>query len=123
LRPRLARRPTQFPGAEGQHLAVLEQPQQRDLRRHRKLRYLVEEQRVALCISNQARAIFCTGECASPAAEQLVLDQHRRDRAAVHGDESAGAPRQRMDCLGSNLLAGAGIAAHEDRQLRARKLG
>src|SRR4030042_6647995 len=55
------------------------------------------------------------GEGAAQVAEELGLEQPLRQRPAVHGDEGAGGARAvAVDGAGHELLAGAGLAGHED---------
>jgi hypothetical protein len=59
------------------------------------------------------------GERALQVAEELALDEFRRDRRAVHLDERAVAPRrQRMDRARDEFLAGAVLSRDEDAGIR-----
>ena len=61
------------------------------------------------------------GEAALLVAEQLALDQARRDRAAVDREEMlAAAPAQVVDGLRHHFLAGAAFAADQHRRRGAR---
>ena len=63
------------------------------------------------------------GERALLVAEQRRLDQVARDRAAVEHDERLGLARRGVvDAARDHLLAGAGLAGDEHRQLRRRDL-
>ena len=60
------------------------------------------------------------GEAAALVAEELALDQGRRDRAAVHGQEGLlAAAAEGVDGLRHHLLARARLAGEEDAGLGA----
>ena len=74
--------------ADAPDLALLERAQQLRLQVERQLAELVEEQRAAVGLLEQAGARHHrAGEAALLVAEQLALDQVRRHRAAVEHDE------------------------------------
>ena len=61
-----------------------------------------------------ARRVVGAGEGAALVAEELVLEQVRRQRGAVDDDERPVAARARLvDRLGGEILAGAGLALQE----------
>ena len=63
------------------------------------------------------------GERAALVAEELALDQRRRERAAVDDDEPAVPPRAALvDSPGDELLAGARLAEQEHRGVGRRDL-
>jgi hypothetical protein len=110
-RPRLADR---------HHLALLQHPQERHLRRRRQLGDLVEEEAAAVGRPDIAGAILeRAGEGAAAVAEELGLDQARRQGAAVDRDVGPRPRRQRVQRPGDDLLAGAGGAAQEHRHVGA----
>ena len=99
--------------AERPVLAVLQQPQQLDLRRGAERVDLVEEERAPLGFGDQAAlGSRGVGEGSPGVAEQLVLEQVIWDGAAVQGDERAIAPlaqvvnRPRHQFLARSRLAG-----------------
>jgi hypothetical protein len=110
--------------ADRPHLAVLEHAQQLHLQRRRELGDLVEEQRAAVRLADQALGrVRGTGERPLHVAEQLRLEQLARDRAAVDRDErplraAAGA----VDAARHQLLAGAALARDEHVRVRRRHL-
>jgi len=93
---------------DGQDLALLQRPKELDLGGLRQLTHLVEEDRTAIGLPEVARASRGSPrEGTFFVAEELGLDELRRDRAAVHGDERSVAARARtMDRAGQELLAG-----------------
>ena len=77
--------------ADAHEGAGLEHAQQLDLQLERHLGDLVEEQRAAVGALEEALVLAVgAGEAALLVAEDLALDQVRRDRAAVDGEERAG---------------------------------
>src|SRR5208282_2662024 len=90
----------------------------------RKLANLVEEQRAAvgdleLAGPRRDRA----REGALHVAEELTLDEVLGDGAAVDDDERpGGAVRAPVDLAGDELLAGAGLAGDEHRDVGGRDL-
>jgi hypothetical protein len=105
-------------GRRAAEALVLQQLQQLDLGGRVGLADLVEEQRAAFCGLHQAGlALAGIGEGALLVAEQLGLDQLRRQRAAVQLDEGhahgAGPEVQRA---GDQFLAGAGLAVDQHRR-------
>jgi hypothetical protein len=108
-------------GADRADFAFLQDPEQRDLRLRRQLGDLVEEQGATVGAADQAVAIVLGArEGAAPVAEQLALDQGAGQGAAVDGDEAAAAARALVDRARHQLLAGAGLAAHQHRHRRRR---
>ena len=103
---------------------LLERAQELDLQLDRHLADLVEEQRAAvgrleLALLVRDRA----GERALDVAEQLALEQVLGDRAAVDRDERlAGARRAVVDLARDQLLAGAGLAGDQHRDVGRRDL-
>ena len=104
--------------------AVLQHAQEPHLRRERQLADLVEEQRAAVGALEPAAALRGgTGEAAALVAEQLGVDEARRDRTAVDAqDRPARARRPRVDRTRDDVLAGAGLAEQQDRCLGRRDL-
>jgi hypothetical protein len=73
--------------------ARLQHAQELHLQLDRHLGDLVEEHRAAVRLLEEADvAPLGAGEAAALVAEQLALDQGRRDRAAVHRDQRRFAP-------------------------------
>src|ERR1051326_392037 len=108
--------------ADAPELALLEHAQELDLQLDRHLRDLVEEHRPALGQLEVAlAALDGVRERALLMAEDLRLDQRRRDRAAVEGDERFVAPaRKRVDRVRHDLLARARLADDEDVRVGVR---
>jgi hypothetical protein len=85
------------------------------------LRDLIEEQRAALGRLDQAEPIFRVArERTTPVAEQLALDQGRRDRSAVDRKTSARALRAVVSRARHDHLAGPGLAEDQQRDVDAR---
>src|SRR6185436_11579341 len=110
--------------ADAPHLLALEHAQELGLHRERQLADLVEEHRAAVRALERAGVrVGGAGERAALVAEQLALDQVRRDRAAVEHDERALlARRVVVQRLGDQLLARAGLAGDQHRGVGAREL-
>jgi hypothetical protein len=90
--------------------------QQLGLQGQRQLCDLVEDQGPALGEAEQPLAgLMGPGEGALDVPEQLALQQIRRDRPAVDGDEASGAAAAGVDGARGQLLAGAGFPLDEDR--------
>ncbi len=109
--------------AEAHHRAALEHQQELPLQLEIQVGDLVEEQRAAVRLLEDARVILDgAGVRAPPRAEQVRRQQRRRDRAEVgHHQRPLGA-RARVDhVLGQEALAGAGLALDQHRQRRARE--
>jgi hypothetical protein len=102
--------------------ARLERAQQLRLLIDRELADLVEEQRAAVGFFERADAPRVgAGERARLVAEQLRLEQRRRDRRAIDRDERpAGARAREVDAFGGALLAGAGLALEEHGRVARR---
>src|SRR5262249_6790199 len=94
----------------------LEHAKQLGLQLERQLADLVEEDRAAVCqLEASSLRDVRAGEGASFAAEQLALDQRRRQRAAVDHDKPPVTPRAAvMDGSGDEFLAGAGFAKQQN---------
>ena len=105
--------------ADPAHLAVLEHAQQLGLERDRHLGDLVEEERPAVRHLEAALALpDGAGERALLVAEDLALHQLGRDRGAVDGvKRRRGSPRQRVDGVGGDFLAGAALAGDQHRDV------
>ena len=105
-------------------LARLQHAQQLGLHLERQLADLVEEERRAVRdLEAPDLARQGPGEGALLAAEQLALHEPGRQRGAVDLDHQVAPARaEPVDGLGDELLAGAGLAAHEHRGVRGRDL-
>src|SRR5262249_31743738 len=85
-------------GADGRHLLLLQHAEQRRLRGEREVADFVEKQRAAVRAPDVAEAIFVRARKRTLAeAEELALDERRRQRAAVDRDERTGASRGRVE--------------------------
>ena len=104
--------------------ALLQDAQELDLRPHRDLADLVEEQRAAVrLLEAPDAALVGAGERALLVPEQLALEERLGERGAVQRDERLlGARAERVDRAGELPLAGAALAGDEDRRPRARDL-
>ena len=102
--------------ADAADLTLLQRAQQLHLKPHGHLGDLVEEERAVVGDLHEARlAAHRAGEGALLVAEELGLEQVLRQRGAVHRDEGLRRPRAvGVDGAGDQLLAGAGLAQHED---------
>src|SRR6185295_15002032 len=111
--------------AEPLDLTELEEAQQLGLRLDGDLADLVEEERAAMGRRQPAGAVALgVGEGPGDVAEELGLEQRPGQGGAVYGDERSAAPRAvDVQRPGDQLLAGAGLAEHEDGSVRARHLG
>ncbi len=109
-------------GAEPPHLAALQRAEELDLERGGHLGDLVQEQRAAVGLFEQAElARGGAGEGPAHVAEELGLEQRLGHGPAVDGHERARRPRARVvDGLGDDLLAGAGFALDEERGVGRR---
>ena len=76
--------------ADAFHPAVLQDAQHADLGRQRQLADLVEKQRAAVGpLEPAAAGLDRPGKCATLVAEQLRIDQFRRNRPAIDAIERA----------------------------------
>ena len=98
---------TSASAAEAPHVPVLQHAQELDLRGRGQLADLVEEQRPARRLLDEAHAIaHGVGERALEVPEELRLDEPGRDGAAVDGHERRpGARRERVQRPRDELLA------------------
>ena len=105
--------------ADGIDLAVLQGAQQLDLGFERQFADLVEEERAPIGLDELAGVLLGgAGEGALLVAEQDALDQIFGNGAAIDGDEGlAGAVALALDGAGDQLLADAGFALDQDRDL------
>ena len=105
-----------FRGPERRHLALGQHAQQAGLGGERHVADLVEEERAAIGLLNEAGpGLGRPGEGAGLVAEQLGLDQGLGQGRAIDRDEGlVGAPRRAVQGAGEELLAGAGLAADEE---------
>jgi hypothetical protein len=99
------------------HLAVLEHAQELPLEPDAHVADLVEEERAAVGLLEQAAfGHVRAGEGASHVAEELALEQALRDRRAVDRDEGPrGARSGEVDRPGDDLLASPALAGDEHR--------
>ena len=92
---------------DGPYAALFQGPQQAGLLRQRQLGHLVEEQRAALCVHEQA--------IAPRAAEQLLFRLLARQGGAVHRNEGPrGAGAAVVQRQGCELFAGAALTGQQD---------
>src|SRR4051794_9695875 len=108
--------------ADAPELPFFEHAEQLDLQLDRHLSNFVEEDRTALGDFEVALAAFdCVRECALLVAEDFGLDQRRRDRAAIEGDERLRAPaRQRVDGVGDDFFARSRLTDDKDVRVGVR---
>ena len=108
-----------LPSAEPGELAVLQHLQQLGLQRRAHLADLVEEHRPVIGELELAGLVLDgAGERAALEAEELRFEQLGRQRRAIDFHERAIAPRRgRMDGARHQFLAGAALAADEDRDV------
>src|SRR4030095_627222 len=101
-----------FQSAYAAKRCLFQYPKQFRLQPQLKLAYLVQEERAALRLLKQAFfAPLCVGESAFLVPEQFALNQCRRDRRAIDGDEwLVGARRSVMDRFGYEIFASAAFA-------------
>jgi hypothetical protein len=111
--------------AEPSHLAALEEAQQLDLRRQRHVADLVEEQRAALGLLDQAATrLRRAREGAAHVSEQLAFDEAFGQRRAVDGHEGPVLPAAlQVDGAGDEFLARAALSEDQDGALGWRDLG
>src|SRR5690606_9530785 len=105
--------------ADGDHAVRLDHAQQLGLQLERELRDFVEKQGTAVRELDVARRVLDRArERAARVTEQLALEQVRGERGAVERAKRTGvARRQRVQCVRDELLAGAGLAANEHRDI------
>src|SRR6516225_719699 len=111
-------------GAQGQELALLDDPQELRLHLRRHRRDLVEEHRPAVGDLDQSdlRGVG-TGERAAEMPEQVVLEQLGRDAVAVDDHERLVRPAAPpVDRLGNQLLARPALSVDEDGRAALRHL-
>src|SRR5690606_33096886 len=110
-------------GAERLDLALLHGAQHLRLQHDRELADLVEEQRAAVRLLELADLVKRgTGERALDMAEQDRLEQRLRNRRAVDDDvRLVGAPAVPVDRARDEILAGAALAADQDRRVGGRR--
>src|SRR5215467_1995503 len=96
--------------------SFLEDPEERDLRFHREIADLIQEERPAVSRLKPPQAsLQCAGECSSLVPEKLGTDQRLRNRRAVDADEGTGcALRSLMQRSRDQFLARTGFAQNED---------
>src|SRR5438105_1036942 len=110
--------------AEPLHLVLLEDAEKLRLELERQLADLVEEQGPALGLleaADAARGRPREGAFLCP--EQLALEKLGGNRGAVHGDETAFAPRREMEGTRDALLAGAGFALDQHHGIAGARAG
>jgi hypothetical protein len=102
------------------HLRALDRAQQLRLEREVEVSDLVDEQRAAVRLLEDALARRDgAGEGAPRMTEQLGLDQRRRHgRAVEHHERAMGARARLVQRLGQDLLARAGLTLDDDRHAR-----
>ena len=110
--------------AHPRELAVLQHVEQLGLQGRVELADLVQEDGSAVGeLEAAGLALVGAGEGASLVAEQLALQQLMRHRRAVHLDEGGPAARRvHVDAPGHQLLADAGLAAHQHGDVGPRGL-
>jgi hypothetical protein len=103
--------------ANADDLAILHHTEKTHLRRGRQVTHFVEEQRAAIGLLEPALSTgHGPGERSRFVAEQLRVDQFRRNRAAVHAPEGSAAKwRLFVNSSGNNLFAGSGFSKEEHR--------
>ena len=103
-------------------LALLQHAEQSHLHARGDVRDLVEEEGAGRGLLEAAGSLPCgPGERARLVAEQLALEDTVGDRGAVETNERARAPGARfLDQAGNELLAGAGLTAHEHGGVASR---
>ena len=105
--------------ADGHDLPFLEHAQERGLRLLRQVRDLVEEQGAAVGRAHEAQLVaHGSGERALHVAEELALDERRRDRAAVDRDEGGGPPVALVEPARQHFLARTRLADQDDGNAR-----
>ena len=103
--------------ADGAHRPLLQRAEELRLHLERELADLVEEQRAAGCVGEEAHARrLRVGECAARVAEELALEQRRRHGRAVDAEERPRASRPVVvQRARDELLSRAALAGDEDR--------
>ena len=108
-------------GADRQDLALLEHAQEGRLRRRLEIADLVQEQRPLVGGADEADLVAVGArERAAHVAEELALDERRRQGSAVDGHERARAHRESVDRPGEDLLASTALAEQEHRHVGGR---
>ncbi len=109
--------------AQAADLAALQGAQQLGLQLEGQLPHLVEEERAALGLLEEARPrALGAGEGPALVAEQLALDEVLGDRPAVEDDQRAPRPRGAgMQGPADQLLARSRLAGHQHAQLGGRE--
>ena len=110
--------------AEPHELALLNDAQELGLRLERDVPNLVEENRALVGeLEEPLLRIDRAGECALHVAEEVRLEQIRREVAGVDGDEGlVGAGRVLMQRSRDELLAGTALAVDQNRGAARRRL-
>ena len=108
---------------EPRHRAALEHEQELPLQIEIEVRDLVEEQRAAVRLLEDARVVLDgAGVRAAPRPEQVGREQRRRDRRQIGDDERPLRARARVnDVLGEEAFSSARLALDEHGQRRARE--
>src|SRR5512135_1756886 len=103
--------------AEATDLPILEKTEQLRLKRKGELPDLVEEERAAAGLLDQARPVgFRLGEGSPAVTEELALEERIRDRAAVDGDERVPFPAPpEVKKTRHQLLPGAALPGDQHR--------
>ena len=108
------------PAADARDLALLERPQEPHLEGGLHVADLVEEEGAAVGQLELARPGLDPGRHPALDAEELALEQRLGERRAVDGDQRPLAPREVVEELRHQLLAGAALAAHQDADAARR---
>src|SRR5450830_1402185 len=106
--------------ADGNHLAVLQYPQQAGLQGQRHIADLIEKQRAAIGLLQLAAHAFLAraGKAAAAITEQFAFDQALWNRRTVEGDKGfLGTLAGLVHRLGEGLLARTGFAIDQQRHI------
>src|SRR5262249_54175582 len=108
--------------ADGSHLLLLQDAEQLHLHRRRHVADLVEEERAAVGLDEEARLVAeRSSERTAHVAEELALEQRLGERSAIDGDERTGAARAVLvDRARDHLLPGAALAEDQHRAAARR---